>query len=213
MADALPRMSLFKRSLVLFAFGLLVGLMGANAVADAAGLRAREQDDTVLRVLCGFILGLATIAVVIVGGHFGSLLIAGLRQSPRRPNQTMAMTLVICGAVCLLAALVFEWYVVTSSQVISPEIGGGRGGTAHVKLPSLGTGELNATVTVDGSGRVHIGKAASPIAHVIALGSFAAGAVLIAIGVWSSMSAKPEGYVGEMKPSAGVPANLPASAL
>jgi len=48
--------------------------------------------------------------------------------------------------------------------------------------------------------------------HQIALASFAAGAVLIGLGIWSSMSTKPEGYAPEARaagappPSAAIPA-------
>jgi hypothetical protein len=201
MNDSLPRMSFFKRGFILFALGLIVGVMGANSVADAAGIHGDRYTDVWLRVLCGFILGLATIAFSMVAGHFGALLTAALRQSQRRPNQVMALTLVICGAVCLLMAMAFEWYVVASSQVIRPAVAGGPGGSASFQI-----GEQKGTMSITGTGELHIGRAPSPIAHVIALCSFAAGAVLIALGVWSSMSTKLEGYAAQTTASAPVPA-------
>ncbi len=208
MNDSLPHMSAFKRGFILLALGLLVGVFGANSVAEAAGLISdrSHSDKTGMVVLSGIILGLATIAVVIVVGHFGALVIAAMRQSQRRPGQAMALTLVICGAVCLLVAMAFEWYVVASSQVIRPSAGGGPGGSASIHIPALGgSGEQKATITLGGSGELQIGKSVSPIAHVLAMCSFAVGAVLIALGVWSSMSAKPEGYAAAAT-SAPVPA-------
>jgi hypothetical protein len=74
-------------------------------------------------------------------------------------------------------------------------VAGGPGGSASISFPSpTGSGQQTATISVGGSGEIQIGKTVSPIAHVLALCSFAAGAVIIALGVWSSMSAKPEGY-------------------
>jgi hypothetical protein len=193
-------MSGFKRGFIAFAFGLLVGVLSANSVAEAAGLideDSRSSDRIGMAVLAGGILGLGTIAVVIVVGHLGSMAIAALRQSPRRPGQTMALTLVICGAVCLLTAMAFEWYIVASSQVIRPAVAGGPGGSASFQV-----GDQKGTISVSGTGELRVGREPSAVAHVIALCSFAAGAVLIALGVWSSMSTKPEGYAAMTAPAA-----------
>jgi hypothetical protein len=196
-------MSGFKRGFIAFAFGLLVGVLSANSVAEAAGLideDSRSSDRIGMAVLAGGILGLGTIAVVIVVGHLGSMAIAALRQSPRRPGQTMALTLVICGAVCLLTAMAFEWYIVASSQVIRPAVAGGPGGSASFQV-----GDQKGTISVSGTGELRVGREPSAVAHVIALCSFAAGAVLIALGVWSSMSTKPEGYAAPAISGAAAP--------
>jgi hypothetical protein len=210
MADTLPKLNFFKRAFVLLTVGVLVGLLGANPVADAAGIDT-DRRDTALRVLCGFALGLATISVAMLVGHFGSLVIAALRQSQRRPDRTMALTLVICGAVCLLMAMAFEWYVVSSTQVIRPAVAGGPGGSATIQFPSLtGSGDQKATISVGGSGEIQIGRTASFVSHALAISSFAAGAVLIALGVWSSMSTRPEGYAVDSRVSP-TPVNLSAA--
>jgi hypothetical protein len=200
-------MSSFTRGFIQLALGLIVGLTGANSVADAAGISAQKpSEDMWLRILCGFVLGITTIALTIVASHFASLLIAALRQSSRRPSQTMALALLICGVVCLLMAIAFEWYVVASSHVIRPATAGGPGGSASIQFPSPTGGQQTATISVGGSGEIQIGRAVSPIAHVLALCCFGAGAVLIALGVWSSMSTKPEGYVAPAVVKPSVPA-------
>jgi hypothetical protein len=189
MSDSPPRMPRPMRILVYLAVGGVVGLLGASAFADAAGIDEDHREGG-LRVLCGFVLGFATIAVLAVAAHLGSLGVAALRQSSHRPSQAMAITLVICGAVCILTAMAFEWYIVASSQVIRPTTGGGPQGSVSVNVP--GMTEHKATISVSGSGQVHLGTAPSPVSHIVALCGFLAGAVLIGLGVWSSVSAKPE---------------------
>jgi hypothetical protein len=195
-------MSRTKRAFTLLALGGVVGMLGANAFADAAGIYAdKEFDDVFLRIVCGIVLGFATIAAVMLATHLGSLGVAALRGSSRRPSQAMAITLVICGAVCVLMAMAFEWYIVASSQVIRPALSGGPQGSASINFPALpGMPEQKATISVSGSGQLRIGTAASPLAHVVALCGFLAGAVLIALGMWSSTSAKPESYA-EVRPA------------
>jgi hypothetical protein len=189
--DQDPRMSFVNRAFALVVIGVMVGVLGASSFADAAGIASDDGGNhTTARVVCGIVLGLATISLTIVAGHFSRLGIAAIRQSSRRPSQNVAITLIVCGAACFLMAMAFEWYVVASSRVIRPAVGE-SGGSATINLPGM---EQKATISVTGTGAVRMGTAASPFGHVMALTCFLAGAVLIGLGVWSSISGKPEGY-------------------
>jgi hypothetical protein len=89
MNGSLPKMSAGQRRFAVFALGLLVGLLGANSFADAAGFRTRQQElDIFARVVCGVVLGLAMMAFALAAVYFGSVIVAALQQSTRRPTKS-----------------------------------------------------------------------------------------------------------------------------
>jgi len=180
-------MSAPQRLLIVFFLSAAVGFLGAKPFAEATGIEASRGDETVLVIISGIVLGFATMAAIAVAKHAGAVLIALLRQANRRPEPKMAIACVVSGTVCILFALAFEWYLAASTQVVRPGLGG-NGGSVSFSIPDVPQGKQTASFSVSGSGQLQIGKAASPVGHLLAIGVFLIGAILASIGVWSSMT-------------------------
>src|SRR6516225_2761739 len=78
------------------ALALLVGSLGANRFADAAGFPPKATDTGVIfRVLSGLVVGLATLAVVQFLIRQGHAVVGLLARSNQRPNTAVSITLLV----------------------------------------------------------------------------------------------------------------------
>jgi len=159
-----------------FILGIASGILFANTFADAAGLpdprfveRYAETEAIVYRVLCGIVVSVLTMAFlpfVLLQTRAGLTALSGITQ---RPSQPIAITLIVCGTVCLLGTLIFEWNVAASGAIVKA---------------------VN-TVTINNAARGEIAlRVQTPVmGHVAALAALIVGVGLIGLGIWSSIPA------------------------
>jgi hypothetical protein len=153
------------------AAALAIGVIGANAFADAAGLPIvtnpdRDAGYVFLRILCGMVLAVPVffaLGAVIRGVR---AVASVLSESHGRPSVAVVITLIITGAVCLLGAAVLPIYMVhgSSTSVMNAPYGGGSSVFIGTQTPILGV--------------------------VATLVTLCAGSALISIGVWGSLPAR-----------------------
>jgi hypothetical protein len=182
---------LAKPRLLIIMLSIVVGILSANAFADAAGLPqvepdARSDDKVVpvlLRILSGVVVALMTAALLPFLISLGRQVVAVLGQTATRPGPWVAIALVICGTLCVLGTLVFELVILDSAPrvqtVISSRNGLSSGHiTLHLRTPLL--------------------------LQFLALCTFLAGVVLIALGIWSSMQPTPNPAVASEPREIGI---------
>jgi hypothetical protein len=97
------------------ALALAVGFLGANAFADAAGLPvpqdpSRDPGYVFLRVVCGIVVFVVTFVVLSVLFRELRALVHTLARTSLRPGLPIAMTCLICGTACVIAALAVQLY-------------------------------------------------------------------------------------------------------
>lgn len=183
--DLAPRLSPFQRRFVIAVFALIVAVLGANPMADMIGVDPWGQPyyETHLakRVVCGILAGIVSLAAMIVLAYTVRLVVAALSRVACKPPLPIAITLLVCGVLCLLASLWFGWRI------------------AHPSEETVASIAVHANVS---SGSASIRLHAPLMSQVIAVGTFLAGAALAAIGVWSSI---PLANTQAVEESAGVP--------
>ena len=118
------------------ALAVAVGFLGANAFADAAGFPIprdpnRDAGYVALRVVCGLVV--FAVAWVVFSFAFRELhaLAHGLARSQTRPAPPIAMTCLICGTACVIAALLVQLYGLRHPAVT---VGPGFGASVHTPL-------------------------------------------------------------------------------
>jgi hypothetical protein len=164
-----------KPRLLLFSLAIVAGILGSKPFANAAGFpdieTARGDSESwayVLRILSGLIIALATFALVPILVNMGLQVVTLLGRTTARPKPMVAVTLIICGTLCLLGTLLFEWYALRSgTQVMSSSF--------HMQNPGVDSGRIAFSVQLPLFGQV------------LALFTFLAGVALIALGIWSSI--------------------------
>jgi hypothetical protein len=185
-------MSATKRRFVYLVAAVTMGFLGANGFADAVGISPigpnsyNNEGVIFLRILCGLIVGLGTLALLSVLRHYTGVLVDFLRETPHRPNPAVAVLLILCGMLCLVMTMGFAWYLASGTQTIHPNFmaGGDRGpALMQVQIPrDMGD------VSVGVGGGIVVHRGASLVAQVLAIGIFLTGIVLLTIGVWGSLS-------------------------
>jgi hypothetical protein len=175
-----------QRLFIYFAVALALGVLGAKRFAVAAGVNSHYDEPI---VACGVVLGLLVLALLIALVHFGRQVVAVLARSQSRPGPTVGLVLIICGTVCLLAALGTQLY--ESGRTVS--------GSTTLSVPAAG-----------GSARVDVQASDSfLLTPVITAAVLLAGAALVALGLWSSSSPRTVPY---SPPPAGHDSPPPGSA-
>ncbi len=193
--DALHRPPKSDRFLIMI-LGIVVGMLGANSFADAVGLpdprflpSYNNEGPIVGRVVCGFVVMLLAIGSLIFLARIIRHAIADLAQVTAKPRPPMPLTLVGCGTLCLLGALIFEWYL---ASYVAPA---NAAATLVNKMIQGDPGASAATLSIHAQ--------SSPVAQVVAIFTFLAGIAMIAIGIWSSLNAPPA------SPISALPSSIP----
>jgi hypothetical protein len=185
------------------ALALAFGVVGANAFADAAGFTAWDTDHPAgqfLRVLCGFVLFLLSWMLLRFLFQLGTQIVWRLGQVRERPGLPIAITLLACGTLCVLGALLVAWQGNTGSVNMSPTM------TLpdNMPRPPFMPSEVNLVPRVDLSVQ-STGSLTRPLAVCAA---FVTGVALLALGVWSSLAPAPAPATGALK---SVPDEIAAS--
>jgi hypothetical protein len=108
--------------LLSLALGLVVGFLGANSFADAAGFPQVGDGHVFLRVVCGIVIGLATLAFVQFLMRQVPLVVGVLARSPQRPVTAVSITLLVCGTLCVLGTLALEWHMASTPPAVVQSI-------------------------------------------------------------------------------------------
>jgi hypothetical protein len=191
-------------TLALLAVALACGILGANPFADAAGLPVpgdRPGDIAVFfRVICGFVLFLVVLFGLpalsrAVGGVAGRL--AEVRARPPLP---VAITLIVCGTICVLGAVVLTLSNPSVPSVNMPALTSLPG--MHMETPN---GHLDIPVPSMGSpgASPFVSRGPSLLSVAVVLAALVVGASTIALGVWSALPPP------ELPPAVPKPAPLP----
>ena len=161
-----------KYRFLTFVLALAVGCLGANPFADTAGWPAVQPgqhpgDAIAFRVLGGFLVGLVALALLRLLVQQSQAVTDALSRTTTKPGQVLAVTLVVCGTLCLLGTLVLEWYLVSSPVSLAQA----------ASISGLGGGAAQVVLSVQ----------APLLGHLAAMATFLAGMAQIALGVWSSI--------------------------
>lgn len=158
---------------MLVRLGLLIpiGFLGASPFADAVGFPPvmRPSEDAFeifLRILSGVIVGLAALALFVVLRRLAARATDYLGGVSGKPGTAVAISLLVCGTLCVLGVLVFEYLAIRQTGTVA---------TSVAAQPTFGTAEVSVGVRVPFS------------AHLFAIACFIVGAALLAVGVWSGV--------------------------
>lgn len=145
---------------ILVLLAVAAGFVGATSFALAAGLDLSSEREGKLAA-SGIIFGFLTLALLILLAQVIRSAVVLVSQSESRPGTPVAVTLIICGTLCLVAALgVAIWRTAGSAEFrLNP---GGRGGVTVVSGGSL-------------------------TMSILAIGVFLAGFAMVALGIWSGV--------------------------
>jgi hypothetical protein len=167
----------------LIACALLIAFVGGRGVAESAGAiflenggdRFDHRHD--LDGLWIFISSVLLAFFVIASFRFLLLLaqrivnvLAGVET---RPDKWITATLIVCGVLCLLAAVALQWHHSSVSASISmplPQIG----------QPGMPQGIMQA-------GGISVRARTSLMAPITTIGVFLAGLAITAVGIWSGI--------------------------
>ena len=173
--------------LLVLALGAAAGWLGAKPFADAVGVPtindSRDAGYVFLRIGCG--IGVALIMMVVLAFVLREARAMG--SSGRPLSQTIAITLLICGTVCVLGAMVIPLYATHSGASIEMRVEQLSGGIGVQTEPPL-------------------------VVDVLALAvlTFLGGAALIGVGIRGGAV---EPQIGRRVPLANAPAATGASGI
>ena len=163
---------------LILSLAVVVAFLGANPFADAVGF-PREDDHrsgmpVTLRVVCGAVVFFATYSFLrVLVGHV-RVVARGLGATGAKPDRGLSLASLICGTLCLLAALIVQVYAAThpSGVRMSPTMtlnGGMPGGSLNMEAHS----EVSLSMTL------------------VSVLTFLVGAGLLAFGAWGSLKQAP----------------------
>jgi hypothetical protein len=191
--ESSPKTASLRSGGLVLALALAFGVVGANAFADAAGFTAWDTDHPAgqfLRVLCGFVLFLLSWMLLRFLFQLGTQIVWRLGQVRERPGLPIAITLLACGTLCVLGALLVAWQGNTGSVNMSPTM----------NLPGNMPGQLGNMPGLPGNmpganmvPRVDLSMqtTGSLIRPMAVCAAFVIGVALLALGVWSSLAPAP----------------------
>jgi hypothetical protein len=170
------------------ALAVAVGLLGANAFADAAGL-PRPQPDSFFwpylsRVAAGIVLFFLTLTLVRYVFRLGQEIVSSLSTVQSRPAMPITIALLVSGTLCVLAVPILSLLDRASSSpsvssLTPPDPAGPNPPQAG------GAAQVPGTLADGGSS---IGVLLRPaVASVVLL----IGSAILAVGVWSSLKPPP----------------------
>ncbi len=169
------------------ALALTIAVVGTNAFADAAGFpeasnSQRGETGMFMRILCAFVLFFLSWMLLRFLFQLGIQTVWHLGQVRERPGLPMAISLLFCGTLCVLGALLVVWHSDSGSLSVSPEMNMPR------NMPGTNM-QGNMLPQVDFSMRT-TGSLTRPLAVSAAL---VIGTILLALGIWSSLTGKETG--------------------
>ena len=180
--DSSPKTASLRYGGLVLALALATGIVGANAFADAAGfseasaLSEGNPRGILLRVLCGFVLFLLSWTLLRFLFQIGTQIVWRLGEIRERPGLPVTITLLACGTLCVLGALLVAWYGNAGSVNMSPTMNVPGNMPGANMVPRL---DLSMRTT---------GSLIRPLAECAAL---VIGVVLQVLGVWSSLAPSP----------------------
>ena len=163
--------------LFFLACALLVGFVGGRSVAESAGVIENGRDSEQWLVFSQVLLALFTFASLRFLFLLGRRMVAVLAGVQTRPSREVAVVIVLCGVLCLLAAVVLQWHESSTSASVSASV-------PTIQVPGMPNVVTNAGVFA-------IRARTSLTAPITTLGVLLAGLVIIGIGVWSSIPPRP----------------------
>jgi hypothetical protein len=172
-----------------FALAVAIGILGANAFADAAGFSAnssaRDSPEAVLpRILCGIVLFVLSWMLLRFLFQLGNRIVWRLAQVRERPGLPVTLALLASGTLCVLCALLVIWQGDAGSFNVSPSMNlssGNMPGGNIALPPNMPRVEMFPHVDLS----MHtIGL---PIRSLAVVAALVIGAALLAIGVWASL--------------------------
>jgi hypothetical protein len=180
--NAAPRLAIGQK-LFLLACALLIGFVGGRGVAESAG--AILPDDGVDRFdhrrdLDGLWIFIATVVLaffVVASLRFLILLgqrVAGLlARVETRPDKWITVTIIVCGVLCLLAAVALQWHHSSVSASVS------------VPLPQIGQPGIPPGMMQGGA--ISVRARSSLMTPITTIGVLLAGLAITAVGIWSGI--------------------------
>jgi len=179
-----------KSGLALLALAAGCGLIVANPLADAAGFPPVTDRYESTPVLLRLMTGVAAFFMVLTGLPFVvraiSALVGRLAVSEARPPLAVAVTLIVCGTLSILGAV-----------MLAP-----GGSPTPTPLFQLDPGQIQAMQGVGAGGVVRMqldpsaygvswqgGSGGSLLRGLVALLALLTGAMMASVGVWASMPA------------------------
>jgi hypothetical protein len=169
-----------------FALAIAVGLVGANAFADAAGFPQYDMRESVgpffARALAGLVLFFLTFTLVKYLFSLGARLVSLFGATGERPTLPVTMTILVCGTLCVLGALGLSLLDARSSANIA---------TPTISLPGAPNMPQMGDMRISGSLNVGGSSISALVRPLVTLLTLLVGAALLAVGVWSGL--KPAG--------------------
>jgi hypothetical protein len=173
-----------KAGWLAFAMAAAVGLLGANAFADAAGLTQSDPQHSspgpmLGRVASGLVLFFLTYSLTRYLFRLGERLVSVLSTVRERPVLPITITLLVCGTLCVLGALGLSLYDgPTSASVSTPTVN--MAGVPN--MPQMGNAmRFSGTVSLVGPS---ISMLVRPLVTLLTL---LLGIALLAVGVWGGL--------------------------
>jgi len=157
---------------LVLALAVAIGILGAIPFAEAAGFYQNQEREPIA-LMCGLVLFFLAWMVLRFLFRLGTQIVWRLGQIRERPGLPVVITLLACGTLCVLGALLLVWH----------GAGGGLDMSPGVNLPGNMPG-MNMVPRFDVSMRVS-GSLIQPLAVCAAL---VIGVILLALGVWSSLA-------------------------
>ena len=160
---------------LVLALALAIAILGAKAFFDAAGFGGLLGTGGPIGppiILCGCVVFLLSWMLLRFLFRLGTQIVCRLGQVRERPGLPIAITLLACGTLCVLGALLVVWYGNTGGVNMSPAVNWPRNMPGADMLP-----RLDMSMQTSGS-------LLRPLAVCAAL---LIGVALLALGVWSSL--------------------------
>jgi hypothetical protein len=171
--DPSPKTASLRYGWLVLAISLVIGIVGANALTGAAGFHNEREP---MQFVCGLVLFFLTWMGLRFLFQLGTQIVLRLGQVRERPGLPITITLLGCGTLCVLGALLVVWHSDTGGLNVSPAM----------NLPGNMPG-ADMFSNLDLSMRT-TGSLSRPMAVCAAL---VIGVALLALGVWASLAPPP----------------------
>ena len=177
--DPSPKTASLRYGGLVLAIALVIGIVGANALTDVAGFHGQREP---MQFACGIVLFFLTWMGLRFLFQLGTQIVLRLGQVRERPGLPITITLLACGTLCVLGALLVVWHGDSGDLNLSPAVNVPSNIPGMNNLPNM-----NMIPQLDLSMRT-TGSLTRPLAVCAAL---LIGVALLALGVWSSLAPTP----------------------